>query len=382
MDKRHILLVDDDEMTYRLLSAAIGKDYQVEYRGSGEAALSDIQQLDTKIVLLDIQMGDGLDGYETCRLLRERLSSSELYIIFLSGLEKLEEIAEAYGAGGDDYIVKPFSADMLLQKLKLAQDRINNMSQMRDELDQARAITMNVMGVSSDLGQVIHFLTACNQLASFSEVAKQIALILDGWGLKVTVQVRSDFELINFSLSGPVHPLEEKLIGAAREGGRIVDVAERTFFNFNCVSVFIKNMPVDNPEKYGNFKDNVAILIDGANGRVETLKTLVKLAHQHEIISKVINELSTALTNFESQNSENKDHFYNVFELLSIHIEDSFSFFDLSENQEGNLRAMLNDIRSSYDKSSQSEEILQQAVLKLKHIVTSQEFDKSVQINP
>jgi DNA-binding NarL/FixJ family response regulator len=76
------------------------------------------------LVILDIQL-PGLSGYEVCRRVRDE--ESALPILFISG-ERTDELDRVAGLllGGDDYLVKPFSADELLARVRSLLRRSNN----------------------------------------------------------------------------------------------------------------------------------------------------------------------------------------------------------------------------------------------------------------
>lgn len=110
-------------MTFNLIQAAIGDKHTIHYRDSGEAALQDIANLNIDVVLLDIKLGKGIDGYSCCRLMRKLSLDNDLHIIFLSGYEKKQEILQAYSSGGDDYILKPFNQYELLKKISVRKEK-------------------------------------------------------------------------------------------------------------------------------------------------------------------------------------------------------------------------------------------------------------------
>ena len=68
-------------------------------------------------IFLDVCM-PGLDGYDTCRLLKNTPETKDIPIVMLSGLESEQEQQAGFDAGCDAYVVKPFSMQQLLEKLK------------------------------------------------------------------------------------------------------------------------------------------------------------------------------------------------------------------------------------------------------------------------
>ena len=112
-----VLLVDDEYFNYELLSLALGEHFDIRYVESGREALSKTIANQPDILLLDVCM-PGIDGYDTCRLLKNTPETSTIPVIMISGLENQSEKDEAFAAGCDDYITKPFEMSELIEKIK------------------------------------------------------------------------------------------------------------------------------------------------------------------------------------------------------------------------------------------------------------------------
>lgn len=111
-----ILVVDDEadiRHILRILLEAGG--YQVAEAPNGLAAVEYVkQQPNVDLVLMDIMM-PGLDGVAASRAIRERCSAP---ILFLTAKTQERDKYEAYQAGGDDYLAKPFSHAELMMKVE------------------------------------------------------------------------------------------------------------------------------------------------------------------------------------------------------------------------------------------------------------------------
>ncbi len=123
-DKIKILLVDDEEDILEFLSYNLeANDYEVIQATDGVEAL---EKLKTKpdIILLDVNMPK-LDGFEVCRRIREHKYYKEIPVIFLTA--RTSEIDELKGLdlGGNDYIKKPISPNLLLARVRANLRRVN-----------------------------------------------------------------------------------------------------------------------------------------------------------------------------------------------------------------------------------------------------------------
>ena len=118
MIKKKVLIVDDIASNIHMLSLMLKENYSIVAAKTGEKAI----ELATKnpmpdIILLDLLM-PGLDGYEVCRILKENQQTKNIPIIFVSSLNDIHEQEKALSIGGSDYLVKPVTKDILLNKLE------------------------------------------------------------------------------------------------------------------------------------------------------------------------------------------------------------------------------------------------------------------------
>ena len=111
-----ILAVDDEPDLRSLLRILLqGKGYQVDEAASGDEAVALVcGEICYDLVIMDIMM-PGMDGVEACRRIREH---STVPMLFLTARSRLEDKQQAYGSGGDDYLVKPFAPNELLLKVE------------------------------------------------------------------------------------------------------------------------------------------------------------------------------------------------------------------------------------------------------------------------
>jgi CheY-like chemotaxis protein len=108
-----ILVVDDNVDASLILSMYLQqKGYAVERTESGFEALSMTERWQPRALLLDISM-PGLDGYETCRRLREQSWGQGVVVIALTGYGQAADRQQAREAGFDWHLVKPVDLTML-----------------------------------------------------------------------------------------------------------------------------------------------------------------------------------------------------------------------------------------------------------------------------
>lgn len=111
-----ILVVDDDQRVVRLVSQVLqAVGYRVLDAPNGEAALEMVALEQPHLVLLDIMLGGGLDGYATCRRVRE---FSDVPVIMLTAKARDADIIQGFEAGADDYLTKPFNSKELIARVR------------------------------------------------------------------------------------------------------------------------------------------------------------------------------------------------------------------------------------------------------------------------
>lgn len=117
VNRARILVVDDDPRTLRYVRDALTKaGFAPLVTGDPEEALSLFETDRPDLVLLDLML-PGEDGIE---LMKRLLVISEVPVIFLSGYDRDETIAQAFDLGASDYVVKPFSTTELLARIRAA----------------------------------------------------------------------------------------------------------------------------------------------------------------------------------------------------------------------------------------------------------------------
>jgi two-component system, OmpR family, KDP operon response regulator KdpE len=111
-----ILVVDDEPRVVRLVSEVLGAmGYQVIAAANGKSAIEMVAIEQPDLVLLDILMPMGPDGYEVCGRIRE---FSQVPVIMLTARAQESDVLHGFDVGADDYLTKPFSAKELVARVK------------------------------------------------------------------------------------------------------------------------------------------------------------------------------------------------------------------------------------------------------------------------
>ena len=281
-----ILIVDDEELNRELLSGLLGQDYNVVTATSGEEAIASATEHKPDLILLDILMG-GIDGYETCERLKADPETQDSQVIFVSAKNNEDEIMQGYQVGGVDYLVKPFIPTELKQKIRLNIENQGKKSEWETRLNETSQVAFQAMTDASIYGAICQFYVEALKCEDYEQLAKKMLALTTEWGLKTTLQIFADDEPLTYYDTPAKNPIEEKVLIASREKGRIVDFGERSIFNGKHCSFLIKNMPLDDPAKYGAFKDYLAFLLDGMEGRIVALSAEETVRKRNKQLQKV-----------------------------------------------------------------------------------------------
>jgi len=113
-----ILVVDDNPANIELLVAILsGRGYRVRVANSGARALAAARADAPDLIMLDIAMPK-MDGYEVCRQLKANPLTQAVPVIFLSALSGAIDKVQAFGAGGADYVAKPFQLEEVVVRVE------------------------------------------------------------------------------------------------------------------------------------------------------------------------------------------------------------------------------------------------------------------------
>jgi two-component system sensor histidine kinase/response regulator len=137
---QRILVIDDQEANIQVLSTMLAQSgFEIVPATDGEQALKRLAMRPPDLVLLDVLM-PGIDGFEVCRRIREQPETAHIPVIFLSSADDKEFVVRALGAGGVDYVTKPFHKAELVSRvrthlaLKAARDSLRQLAEDKDEL--------------------------------------------------------------------------------------------------------------------------------------------------------------------------------------------------------------------------------------------------------
>jgi two-component system phosphate regulon response regulator PhoB len=120
MTRGTILIVDDEEDILELVKLNLAREgYDVLTATSGEQALKLAQAHQPELVILDLML-PGIDGLEVCKILKRNPKTEQMRVVMLTAKSEESDIITGLELGADDYITKPFSAKVLVARVRRA----------------------------------------------------------------------------------------------------------------------------------------------------------------------------------------------------------------------------------------------------------------------
>ncbi len=120
MDKRRILVVDDDMSATRLVKLSLEKSgaYQVREENKGSRGLTAAREFKPDVILLDVDMPDA-DGGEVAAQIRADRSVNHIPIIFLTSIVSEREAGDSgLVSGGNHFLAKPVNSSRLIERIE------------------------------------------------------------------------------------------------------------------------------------------------------------------------------------------------------------------------------------------------------------------------
>ncbi len=368
-----IFIVDDEPASRLTTSFPFSEThYQLTEFESGTAFLAAIEQNpDTPdIVLLDIEM-PGMNGIEVCRALRET-SGWQGPVIFISCHDDMQTRMHAYDAGGNDYIVKPFNVEELLQKVKVAEKILAEKRGFEDQVAMASRTAFTAMTSMGELGMIMQFLRTSFSCNTCAQLAKELLEIVHQYGLEGLVDLRIDSEEQRISTHGVCTPLELSILQHGRGMGHQFQFRDRLVINYPSITLVVSKLPMDDADTVGRIRDNLAILAEGASARLVALSADAAFKRQDHGIQAALGTLTDVLTSTEQQQAAHRLSALASIDEYILALEHSFVHLELTNKQEEALatmaRQMAENLGGKLGDSREVSEKLQAVVKQLQQL--------------
>jgi CheY-like chemotaxis protein len=114
-----ILAVDDNATNLSVIVELLREDgFKMLVADQGEFAIKQLERVQPDMILLDVMMPPGIDGFETCRRIKANPVTKDIPVIFMTALSEPINKLEGFSAGAIDYLTKPVDSEELLARVK------------------------------------------------------------------------------------------------------------------------------------------------------------------------------------------------------------------------------------------------------------------------
>ena len=334
---------DDQDVSDMLVDYLTEQDYQVilytEFPEQGVESIKEKLTVQPEIVLMDIGM-PVLNGYEICKKLKQGFLDQDIPVVFISGKISEQDILRAYDSGASDYLTKPLKLKELGVKLQQYSDSKSARKRQREHTSDAQKLAFDAMTASSKLGEILRFHEKSYLTKNLDELAILLLETIKMFSLKSSILFFTDTNSF-YRDDGQQKPLEEKILLAFKDQQRVFSWKKRTFFNYDYFSVLIRDMPIDDQERYGVLKDQLCLLFNGVDARVKAL-TIEKSNELKAITMKIAADtIANMVMEIENDNVELSQHFENIILKLEANVQTDIIQFNLLENEEKILLAHI-----------------------------------------
>jgi len=331
-----ILLVEDDSTSQLMLKTMLA-EHQLTIVDTGEAGLESVIENLPDMVILDINL-PGIDGYVTCRRLRLIEQTKSTPILFLSCYSDLEDRLQAYGAGGNDYVSKPFDINELLSKIAFHSITVDLQQQAAQELNSSHKLLIEVQTSAAKLQSISRFIQAtlfCHDIDTlfhhFFKTAKEI-------GINCILKIESKDGIEIRSTSYEPSVLEKEILEMSRAIERIHSFGnDRAIFRWGHATLLTR--------KVGDMIDTLALFMDALEAGIKAVDSESKLLEQVASLEAQNTKVRKRVTDlFGQMNSELRNAILSLGLVSALDIEDEDRLQELVEAFNARIDTELNQL--------------------------------------
>lgn len=333
MRKPYVLIVDDNRVIRETLSVLFEDSFEVDAVDSGAACIDAVAKRPPDLILLDIVM-TGIDGYETCR--RVRQTHAHLPVIFVSGVDTLDERLLAYDSGGTDFVAKPFNPEVLLRKATRAVELYAERQRLKEETSSLQKMAMGFLQNVGETGVLLNFMRETLGCEDFRCLGTCLLKACAEYGVSSMIQIRHAHGALSMTQSGEASELESSILDSSAVMGRIFQFSNRMVVNYNNVTILVSDLP-DDADIRGRIRDNVAILAESAQSMSETVVLRSESARRANMLQRASLQSMAAVGRLREMYRRQQTDTRIKLQFLTDRIEKTYVHLGLTDTQEDSL---------------------------------------------
>jgi len=362
--KALILCVDDEPVNLTIMEELLQDNYELITVNSGEGCLQQVEIQKPDLILLDVNMPE-IDGLETCARLKADAETTEIPIIFVSALASQAELMAGYEAGGDDYITKPFSEEILQKKLQVVLASQQRKQELKQISEQAAEALSNNLSDTDELGMVIEFLHQCQTVNTLDELARNVFDCLREFELDSSLLILDEPENRIWFSDDIERPMESQILASLRGQDSVVKFGTRLAISSDHATILVRNLP-SGEKKIARVRGYLTILIEGLDSRIDAMQRESLLDQRGQVLVRVLQAARDNLSDIDDLHQQQKTRSGEIISTLRAEVEKSIVKLNLTKQQETALMKIIDSaavrIESVYDDNLKFEHRFQDVI--------------------
>ncbi len=334
-----ILCVDDEPVNLMILEELLQDSYELTSARSGAGCLQQVELQKPDLILLDVNMPD-IDGLETCARLKADPETDEIPIIFVSALASQEELMAGYEAGGDDYITKPFSEEILQKKIEIVLASQQSRQELKKISDRAVAALESNRSLTDELGMVVKFLHQCQTADTLDELAHNVFDCLREFELDSSLLILDEPENRVWFSDDINRPMESQILGSLRGQDRVVSFGTRLALSSDHATILVRNLPTTR-ERVDRVREHLSIVIEALDRRIHAMQSQQLLDERRDLLSRVLQATRDNLAQLEELHQRQKSRAAEILETMGKSLDKSMQRLELTEKQRAALTRIV-----------------------------------------
>lgn len=305
-----------DELEASLMAAKNNPNKPLEFDDSNLERLKQmlsesntvIEMLETEIDSLQNQLLTQNNDQETVLNQDQELSDTESEDVFIN-----------VNTGGDDVF---FSDDVQPDDFSNQQHETNSrtdeeLNQLQAQLDSANQMAMSMMMTSGDQSNIINLARNIIQFDNLEDLGKGILETVGLFQVNAAIQIRGkETNILNLSSFEKLSEQDISKISDLSSEERFEEDGQELLIRYKNISLLIKDLPLDDDEKIGRVKDNLAIGLELCSAELESIETTVKIKKNQKLLNRVLKNTYDTIQNVEEQFNTQNQNMNQVFNSL------------------------------------------------------------------
>ena len=189
--RKTVLIVDDNVVNLEVVSDLLSSQgYQIALAESGEQAIDSVALVSPDIILLDVMMPPGIDGFETCMRLKTNPDRQHIPVLLMTALSDTTDKVTGLSIGAADYITKPFNHAEVLARIKLHLSLRETRARLIQE-EKMAALGKMVAGIAHEINNPISFIKG--NLKPSQEYTESLLTLVEMYQTKAKPEIIEDY---------------------------------------------------------------------------------------------------------------------------------------------------------------------------------------------